>query len=338
MKNKLQLMFCFGALAVTGLLFFSANGQGIGDRNRPAGRGTYRIVGRVLSPTGAPAQGVLVTLSGMEMSSGGSSARSDQDGNFEFSGLSSGNYTVSAHAEGYPAETESLTIAEGAAMSGQGFNVVLYLRLPGQKKGDVYYANPLFKDVPKGAMDKFKKGVEKLQANDSKAAIAFFSAAIAEYPNFAAASYDLGMAYLKEADLDKALAAFVQAIAVKSDYTEAKYYVGYTQFQKKNYEVAAAVFDDVLKQKEMPEAHLYLGMALTELRYGDAAIPHLKAATAKKDDETMALAHRFLGAIYIQKKQNAEAAAELQRYLDLVPNAADADKLRSTIASLRKGS
>jgi TolA-binding protein len=336
MKNKLQLLICFGSMAAICLFFVSTPAQGIGDRNRPAGTGTYRITGRVLSPTGAPANGVSVGLSSMEMSSGGGSTKTDEDGNFEFSGLSSGNYTVSARAEGFPTETESLTIAEGAAMSGQGFSVVLYLRMPGQKKGDIYSMNPLFKDVPKGAMDKFKKGVEKMQVNDAKAAITFFEAAIQEYPNFAAAYYDAGMAYLRENDLDKALASFVKAIELKSDYTDAKYYVGYTQYQKKNYEVAAAVFDDVLKQKDTPESHLYLGMALTNLRNIDAAIPHLKAAIAKKDTESMALAHRYLGFIYTQKKQNAEAAAELQRYLDLVPKAPDADKLRTTIANLKK--
>src|SRR5712672_1958858 len=106
MKNQLRLMFCFVSLAVICLFFVSTPAQGIGDRNRPSGRGTYRIAGRVLSPTGTPANGVSVTVSSIEMSSGGGSAKTDEDGNFEFSGLSSGNYTVSAHAEGFPTETE----------------------------------------------------------------------------------------------------------------------------------------------------------------------------------------------------------------------------------------
>lgn len=334
MKSKLQ--FSFFISFVFSSLLLSVHAQGIGDRNRPAGRGTYRITGRVLSPTGVPAPDVPITLSSMEMSGGGST-RTDAEGNFDFSGLSSGNYTVTAKPDGLGAESETLTIAEGV-VSGQAFNVILYLRLPGQKKGDVYSANPLFKDVPKAALDKFKKGVEKLQANDAKGAIPHFNDAIAAYPNFAAAYYDLGMAYLRENDPDKALESFVKAISIKSDYLDAKYYVGYTQFLRKNYEVAAAVFDDVLKQKDTPESHFYLGMALTNLHNGDAAIPHLKAAIAHKDDETMALAHRYLGAIYLQKKQNAEAAAELQRYLELVPKAADADKLKATIANLKKGS
>jgi len=141
-----------------------------------------------------------------------------------------------------------------------------------------------------------------------------------------------------ENDLDKALESFVKAIQTKPDYVEAKYSYGYAEYLKNNFEVAAAVFDDVLKQKDMPEAHLYLGISLVKLRNVDASIPHFKAAVVAKDDESTALAHRYLGGIYMQKKQNAEAAAELEKYVKLVPKAPDADKLKSTIADLKKNS
>jgi Flp pilus assembly protein TadD len=334
MKSKLKLMFCFVCLA--GLYAGFVHAQGIGDRNRPAGRGTYKIVGKVYLPDGRPAPEVEVRADGAEMNSG-SSTRTGIDGEFAISGLSSGNYTVIVNQKGYQTETESVTIAEGM-IGGSTYQLAFNLRLPGQKKGDIYSMNPLFKDVPKTAIEKFKKGADKMRANDAKGAIPFLEAAVVEHPAFAAAYYELGVAYLKTNDLDNALASFVKAIQSKPDYTEAKYFVGYTQYLKNNLEVAAAVFDDVLKIKETPDAHYYLGLSLAKLHNADAAIPHLKAAIAKKDDETTALAHRFLGAIYMQKKQNAEAAAELQRYLDLVPKAPDADKLKMTIADLKKGS
>jgi Flp pilus assembly protein TadD len=340
MKSKLQLMFCFSSLAVICLFFISADAQGIGDRNRPSGNGTYRIVGRVLMPNGEPASNVPVGISSMELSSGSSSTTTDADGNFDFSGLSSGNYSVTARPHGLSAESESLTIAEGVT-GGQPFNVVIYLRNAGQKKGDFYSANPLFKDVPKEALDKFKKASDKVQANDAKGAVPLYEAAIAAYPNFAAAYYELGHAYVRMNELDKALAAFVKAIELKPDYSEAKYYVGYTHFLKgtdDELRIAAAIFDDVLKAKDTPDVHYYLGITLARLHYPDPAIVHLKAALAKKDNESTALAHRTLGAIYIEKKQNAEAAAELQRYLTLVPKAPDADKLKAAIADLKKGS
>jgi tetratricopeptide (TPR) repeat protein len=144
---------------------------------------------------------------------------------------------------------------------------------------------------------------------------------------------------LKTNDPDQALEAFVKAIAIKPDYLEAKYSVGYAQLLKKNFEVAAAVFGDVVKQKnDFPQAWMYLGVALYNLKNVDAAETAFKRAVAVKDDVDIALAHRYLGGIYLQRNRNAEAAAELQKYIDMVPKAPDADRLKNTIAELKKKS
>ena len=166
-----------------------------------------------------------------------------------------------------------------------------------------------------------------MEKNDSKGAIVLFDEAIAAYPNFAPAYHQKGTAYLKENELDKALESFVKAISIKPDYFEAKFSVGYTQYLKKNYEVAAAVFDDVLKQQaDMPEAQMYLGISLFNLKNVDAAETILKKTVAAKSGERLALAHLYLGQIYAQKKKNAEAAAELEKYLELLPKAELADR------------
>jgi tetratricopeptide (TPR) repeat protein len=177
-----------------------------------------------------------------------------------------------------------------------------------------------------------------LEKNDAKSAIVLFDEAIAAFPNFAPAYHQKGTAYLKENDLDKALESFVKAISIKPDYFESKFSVGYTQYLKKNYVVAAAVFDDVLKQQpDMPEAEMYLGISLFYLKNVDAAETALQKTIAVKGGERLALAHLYLGQIYAQKKKNAEAAAELEKYLELLPKAPNADRIKTAIADLRKG-
>jgi Tfp pilus assembly protein PilF len=330
-------MFIFICLSALGLAaVYGASGQGIGDRNRASGGGSYNIMGRVRLPDGRPAVGVRISMTGAEFASG--SATTDLEGAFVLSSVPAGNFTIMARAEGYQTESEMLTIAQGTT-GGQSFQIFFNLRLPGQPKADKNSSNPLLKGVPKDAVSKYDKAVEKIAKKDYKGAQPLLDEAIAAYPNFAAAYYEKGSAYLKDNDLDKALESFVKAIQAKPDYLEAKYSVGYTQYLKKNYEVAAAVFDDVLKQKsDMPEAHMYLGISLYYLKNINAAEAQLKLAAGPKAGESTALAHRYLGGIYMQKKQNAEAAAELQKYLDLVPKAPDADKLKSTIADLKKQS
>jgi len=331
MKNKRNILFMLVFIAAAVL---SVSGQGIGDRNRPGNGGSATISGKVTMPDGMPAKNVKVSISSADINT---STYTNVDGFYSFGDMPGGNYTVTVKVEGLPMESESYSIDQDTP-AGRTITLPLFLRNPGQKKGDFISGNPLFKDVPKTALDKFTKAFDKLQAGDPKGAIVLFDEAISEYANFAPAYYERGSAYLKTNDLDKALESFVKAIQIKPDYVEAKYSYGYAEYLKNNFEVAAAVFDDVLKQKDMPEAHLYLGISLVKLRNVDASIPHFKAAVVAKDDESTALAHRYLGGIYMQKKQNAKAAAELEKYVKLVPKAPDADKLKSTIADLKKNS
>lgn len=329
MKSKLQLMFifmCMGALGVYG--------QGIGDRNRAGdSEGRFTIQGRVYMPDGRPAQNVKVDI---ENTDGSKSYYTNMDGLFQTGNVKAGNYTISTTVPGLATEREFVTIDRDSP-PGQSYSVTLFMRVEGQKKGDFYSNNPLFKEVPKAALDKFKKGIEKLEKNDTKSAAVLFDEAIAAYPNFAAAYHQKGTAYLKDNELDKALEAFVKAISIKPDYVEAKYSVGYTQYLKKNYEVAAAVFDDVIKQKaDMPEANMYLGISLYNLKNIDAAEASLKKTVAAKGGEKLALAHLYLGQIYAQKKKNAEAAVELEKYLELLPKAPNAERIKSAIADLKK--
>ena len=333
MRKKLRLMFisaCCVAL-VSGVV----SAQGIGDRNRAGdSEGTYTIKGRVYLPDGKPAQNVRVDVDSTD--TGSKDYYTDMDGVFQTGKIRAGNYTISASVPGLPTEREFVTIGRDA-LAGQTIAVTLFFRNEGQKKGDFYSNNPRFTEVPKPALDKFKKGMEKLQKDDAKAAIQFFDEAIAAFPQFAPAYYEKGVAHLRANEHDAALAALVKAIELEPDYTEAKYYVGYVQYLKKNYEVAAAIFDDVIKiRPDMPESEMYRGISLYYLKNVDAAEVSLKKAVGMPAGDRLPMAHLYLGQIYITKKKNAEAAAELEKYLQLVPKAPIAEKLKTTIADLRK--
>lgn len=319
------------------LTYTTIAAQGIGDRNRPSEGGNHIITGRVILPDGRPAVGAKVSMSSNEMI--GSSTTTDYDGAFTFAGLPGGNYSLSVRADGYQTENESMTIERFAA-GGQGYRTIFHLRLPGQPKVDAQgAANPLLKGVPRDAVSKYEKGMEKAANNDPKGAVSDFEAAIAAYPNFAAAYYQKGSALLKMNDPDKAMEAFVKAIGIKPDYTEAKYGYGLTQFEKKNYEIAAAAFNDVLqRRKDMAEAHLNLGISLFYLKNFDAAESELKAAINTKGGEKLALGHLYLGQIYAQKKRRADAVTELEKYLELLPKAPNADRVKIAIADLKKQS
>jgi tetratricopeptide (TPR) repeat protein len=338
MKRKFYYT-CFFVLALIlsfGTTVPDAKAQGYGDRNKPSEGGSYGVQGKIVLPGGQPAANVKVGLSGSDFTN--TATQTDNDGTFRFSGLPAGNYYLAVKGTNlYEAENEPLII-DRIAPQGQTFNVVIYLRAPGTKKSENKVpTNALIANVPKDALKKYQSAGESVQKNDLKAAGALLDEAIAIYPDFALAYNEKGVLLLKQNELDKALESFVKAIQIKPDYFEAKLNFGYTLLNKKDYEKSELVFRDVLRQKaDVPIVHMYLGMALINLKKIDAAEASLKQAISLKGGDNLPLAHRYLAGIYMQKKRNAEAAAELQKYLDLAPKAADADKIKTMIADLKK--
>src|SRR4029434_159120 len=141
MGRKLQLMFIFMCLGALGVY-----GQGIGDRNRAGdSEGRITIRGKVVMPDGTPAQDVKVDIDNTD---GAKSYYTDMDGMFQTGNVKAGNYTISVTYPGLSTEREFLTIDRDSGL-GQSYAVTLFLRVAGQKKGDFYSNNPLFKDVPK---------------------------------------------------------------------------------------------------------------------------------------------------------------------------------------------
>lgn len=328
---------CYVVMLVFAFILFvtGASAQGYGDRNTASNgpdSGIYAIAGKVVMPDGTPAKHVRVSYS----STAGASnyAETDEEGTFRFNNIPTGNYTVTARTEGLPAASESITLRD-EGVAGQATTVVIYIRNEGQKKGDLS-ANPMFKDVPKEAIAKYQKAGEKANS-DPKGALALLDEAIAAYPNFAMAHYEKGVIYQKQNDLDNAMLSFQKAIAAKPDFLDAKMSYGATLLSMKSYDMAIQVYQDVIKQKnDVPESYLNIGIALVGLQqYGRAAMA-FKYVLAMKGGENLAVAHRYLGGIYVATNHNPEALTELQKYLELVPKAPDAEKIKATIEDLKK--
>jgi tetratricopeptide (TPR) repeat protein len=97
---------------------------------------------------------------------------------------------------------------------------------------------------------------------------------------------------------------------------------------------AGDTFEELIKLKPAdPMAHYYLGMTLVSLKRHNEALPEFEATVAN-GGENIALAHRYLGGLYISSDKT-KAADELEMYLKLDPKAPDADRIKGTIKDLR---
>jgi tetratricopeptide (TPR) repeat protein len=97
------------------------------------------------------------------------------------------------------------------------------------------------------------------------------------------------------------------------------------------FNLAVTELQTALKQREQSaNGHLYLGQALANLgRFAEAEVQLTRAIELGGDE--VKDAHRFLGAIYLQRGEREKGVAEFEVYLKLAPKAQDAEKVRQMI-------
>ena len=81
-------------------------------------------------------------------------------------------------------------------------------------------------------------------------------------------------------------------------------------------------------------AHLYWSKALIQLGKYPEAEKELRQVI-KLGGNDVAMAYRFLGALYNERGENKLAIEALEKYLSLAPKAKDADSVREIIKQLR---
>ena len=322
----LSLSYVF--LATMALVVFSGDlrAQGVGGtRGLPGSSdGVHTIQGRVYSPTGKPVSTPLkVRLESPNTSS--LQTVTDHDGAFTFPRLQAGDYRVIIEG-GTEFETanETASIYRESSPGGRIVRVDIFMR-PKENFGSVH----------KDAVDAYKKAQEFDRAGDSKKAIESLNKALAVYPKFGAALNLLGVQYLKMGQADKAAETLDAAVKAAPDEFLPRLNYGIALLNQKKFDLAEQELKAALaKNAASPTGHMYLGIALMNQKRLDEAEKELRVAADSNSNE-IAPAHRYLGGIYWGMRDYKRAAEELETYLKLMPNAADAERTRAAIKDLR---
>jgi tetratricopeptide (TPR) repeat protein len=327
------------------LILFAASltqAQAVGStRGLTTGEGNNSIQGRVYFPPGESGKIVKVNLESNQDVSGMATA-TDQDGVFRFNSLRSGNYTVVVTGgKDYQDTREPVTIDP------LGGGRVVQVNIQLRPKIDA--ANPAFAGVPQSALDSYQKGSAAAQKGDAKGAVEYLGKAVTVSPNFTMALSDLGAQYLKLFQWTKAADTFEALLKLKPndatahlDLGIATYNIGMALLKDNKADegaqklaLAESHLREALKLKSTgPSAHYYLGLALIKLKRYDEAQSEMEA-TIKNGGDNIADAHKYLGGLYMSARRNKEAADELDKYLQLNPKAADADRIKGTVKDLR---
>lgn len=310
------------------LVVFSGDlrAQGVGGtRGLPGSSGgIHTIQGRVYAPSGKPVSTPLrVRLD--SPNTGSIQTVTDQDGAFTFPRLEAGDYriTIEGGSE-FENANESASIYRESSPGGRIVRVDIFMR-PKENFGSVH----------KDAVDAYKKAQELDRAGDSKKAIEQLNKALATYPKFGAALNLLGVQYLKLGQPDKAAETLDQAVKAAPDDFLPRLNYGIALLNQKKFDLAEQELKTALSKNEAaPTAHMYLGIALMNQKRLDEAEKELRVAVNSNSNE-IAPAHRYLGGIYWGMRDYKRAADELETYLKLMPNAADAERTKAAIKDLR---
>jgi tetratricopeptide (TPR) repeat protein len=304
------------------------------DSGDPGTGGNFIIQGTVFLPAGhrvdrpirvrlfTPTRGTITTMT-------------DDNGVFSFRRLAPGSYSVVIDAEkDFETVNEQVNIVQAFRTGSSTENVILVQIRLKAKAGTSFkpeVMNAELANVPKTAVQLYNQSLELGQAGKPKDAIEKLKQAIAEFPNFMLAFNEMGVEYLKLNELGKAEEALRNALKISPDSPIPLMNHGIVLTHMGKFEPAVNELQQALKQRDQSaNGHFYLGQALANLgRFGEAE-EHLTRAIALGGDEVKD-AHRFLGAIYLQRGERERGVAELETYLKLAPKARDAEQVRQIV-------
>lgn len=338
-------MIFFSFVLLLFLLPVSIFPQGSGRASNGTG-GNHVIQGYVFFPSGRRADGS-IQIKLQSYSAGEITVLADTGGSFTFGGLAPGSYTVVVSAgEGYELARESVFIDNDANLSRIGipaptasrrYTVMIHLQPKiGVDRAKASVLNAALAEVPEAARKQYEKGLELAQSGDASKAVDNLKAAVALYPKFPLALNELGVQYLKLGKADKAVEALKTASELTPEAFTPRLNLGIALLEAKRFIDSEAQLREALKQNpSAPTAHMYLGLALAHIGNYDEAEKELVRATETGGGQ-FGLAHYYLGGLYWKKQDYSRAVQELETYLRLSPNAADAERVRATIKEMRR--
>ena len=306
---------------------------GINETTNTRHGGNNYIVGTVYAPDGFPiARRMRVKLNSPTW--GDTIITTDERGQFVFSGVSSGTYTVIIDSEKeYQPVSQAVEIVRERNIVPETYTVTIRLReVDGPKStAKPSVVNAANAGVPKKALEFYDKAAQLAREKDYVGAIKELKLAVAEYPAYVSALSLIGMLYMRLNELDKADDAFKAALKIDPEAYEPLLYRSITLYKLSKFKDAESSLRKTLKVKpESAAAYYYLGRTLNKLGKNDEAEKAFLICTEKNSDEFKE-AHRVLAAIYLDQGKPQRVVEQLEIYLKLVPTAPDAENLRMVL-------
>jgi len=266
--------------------------------------------------------------------------QSDDGGRFHFRNLRAGAYTVAVYMPGRGEARQTVEIGPGTADSERRVNLTLQF-----KDSDFVYNDAVRRRntvstkqlaIPEAALREYQDAGKDLEKHDVESAVKRLEHAVHLAPQFAAAWNDLGTIAYQTQQYDRAEKCFRTALEQDPNAYEALVNLGGVLINTRKLDEALMYNQDaVLLRPNDALANSQLGLAYFATGNFDLAVKYLEAAR-RIDPSHFSHPQLVLAEIHLRRGENGAAAEALEDFLQHHPDFPTAEKIRETIAKLRK--
>lgn len=265
-----------------------------------------------------------------------SNVYTDEQGHFQFSGLTPTIYEIIVEPDGDRFEVARVTV-EVFPNQPALVNVSLKEKKPKDSTSSATAVSlgELDSAIPPQAKKEFDRASEASKSGKTEEAIGHLRKAIALYPAYLMAHNDLGAQLLAQGKLDDAATEFRRAIQIDSKAFNPYLNLGIVLVQQQQFSEAAETLKTALTLRpNSPAAILYHGLALEGTNDLNGAERELKTAH-DLGGPAYAVALFHLGQIYMNKGEREQARKAFEGYLSEAPSGPNAAQARKMIGILR---
>ena len=285
-------------------------------------KGKGRIQGKVVNPDGEPMKGAQVTLHHRGADGPGPKALStDKKGRWSYLGLVSGSWTVVVEAEGFLISEGSIQVTEHG---------------PASKPLHIQLKRPSTAQLANAAADLIEQGNQRMQDGDYAAARQLYEQALPDTPeaNRAAVIRGVAQSYAREGNRDAALEQLEKSLELAPDDANTLRLIIDILLEAGRDEEAQAYIAR-LPEGEALDATTRLNMGIDLYNQGnlDGALEHFQLAI--QDHPTEGIGYYYRGLIYLAKEDNANALADLKKFLELAPDSEKAAEAQQFVDYLQ---
>lgn len=261
------------------------------------------------------------------------------------------NCELRASASGF--RSRAVNLATGQTTSSRTIDVgAIVVQRATEVEGLTLSATPY--NAPKDAVKAYEKGSEAERNGQLANARKYFGQAVQIYPEYASAWFKLGSVLQKDHQYEAARKAYIQATTINPKFVPPYLFLAEMAVDARNWtevlEFTGRIFElDPLNKTNVTgyivdldplnyaEAYFYNAVANYKLNNIDEAeksallAEHIDLRTRFQEQ-----LHLLLAEVFTRKGNYAAAALELQTYLELAPQAKDAEQVRERLAKLEK--